>query len=139
MRMIHAFAQADEDMKIFMAKWEINDGFGRLNCALGEEWNFSYVLPQEEGDQVRLVVPTSLHMGCIESPPYFCAESDTAIDVAQQYIETPVGTLPNHKFVENSAQGEEFESLPKTGNDNLHYVIECFVDDSTSWYIPSCV
>ena len=43
MRMIHAFAHADEDMKVFMAKWDIKDGFWRLNCALGEEWNFAYI------------------------------------------------------------------------------------------------
>ena len=64
--MIHVFAHADEDMKVFMAKWDIKDGFWRLNCALGEEWNFAYVLPQEKGEYVRLVVPTSLHMGWIE-------------------------------------------------------------------------
>ena len=46
MQMIYAFSQADEDMKIFMEKWDIKDGFWRLNCALGEEWNFAYVLPQ---------------------------------------------------------------------------------------------
>ena len=40
-----------------------------------------------------------------------------------------MGTLPNHKFAKNSAQGEDFESLSETGSDNLHYVIECFVDD----------
>ena len=34
-QMIHAFSQADEDMKIFMAKWDIKDGFWRLNYALG--------------------------------------------------------------------------------------------------------
>ena len=45
MRMIHAFAQADEDVKIFMAKWDVKDGFWRLNCAVGEEWNFAYMLP----------------------------------------------------------------------------------------------
>ena len=35
-RMIHAFAQADEDMKNLKAKWDIKDGFWRLNCALGK-------------------------------------------------------------------------------------------------------
>ena len=63
MRMIHAFSLADEYKKIFMAKWDIKDGCWRLNCALGEEWNFVYVLTQEESEQVRLVVPTSLQMG----------------------------------------------------------------------------
>ena len=75
-------------------------------------------------------------MGWIESRSYFCAASETARYVAQKYIKTPVGILPNHKFVEHSAHGEEFESLPETGSDNLHYVIECFVDDYISIEIP---
>ena len=56
MRTIHAFAQADKYMKIFMEKWDIKDGFWRLHCALGEEWNFAYILPQEKGEEVRPVV-----------------------------------------------------------------------------------
>ena len=105
MHTIHAFAHADKDMKIFMEKWDNKDNFWRLNCALGEEWNVAYVLPHAEGKQVRLVVPTYLQMGWIKSPPYFCAASETARDVAQQYSETPVGTLPNHKFFEKLCPG----------------------------------
>ena len=82
MRMIHAFAQADKEVKICMAKWDMKDGFWQLDCALGEEWNFTYVLPQAEGEPIKLVIPTSLQMGWIESPPYFCAASETARDVA---------------------------------------------------------
>ena len=100
MRIIHAFAEASEDAMIFMAKWDVKDGFWRLDCEAGEEWSFSYVLPQEEGEPTVLVVPTSLQMGWIESPPYFCAgASETGRDVAQQYAETPVGSLPSHKFL----------------------------------------
>ena len=50
----------------------------------------------------------------------------------QQYAKIPVGTLPNHKFVKHSAQEEEFESLTRTGSDNIYYVIECFFDDYIS-------
>ena len=77
-RIIHAFAEADEDAKIFMAKWDIKDGFWRMHCEKGEEYNFAYVLPQEEGMPITLVVPTSLQMGWVESPPYFCAATETA-------------------------------------------------------------
>ena len=41
-RIIHAFAEADDDAKIFMAKWDIKDGFWRMDCREGEEWNFGY-------------------------------------------------------------------------------------------------
>jgi len=65
----HAFAEASEDAKICMAKWDIKDGFWRMDCRDGEEWNFSYVLPQPKGAPIMIVVPTSLQMGWVESPP----------------------------------------------------------------------
>jgi hypothetical protein len=49
-RIIHAFAEAAPDAAIFMAKFDIKDGFWRLDCNEGEEWNFSYVLPQLPGE-----------------------------------------------------------------------------------------
>jgi len=81
-RIIHAFSEAEEDDKIFMAKWDIKNGFWRMDCAEGKEYNFAYVLPQEDGKPVTLVVPTSLQMGWVESPPYFCAATETARDIA---------------------------------------------------------
>ena len=83
-RLIYAFAEVGMDDKVFMAKWDIKDGFWRLDCKSGEEWNFAYVWPQPEGEPIRLIVPTSLQMGWIESPPYFCAASETARDVAAE-------------------------------------------------------
>ena len=137
-RVIHAFAQADPDAKIFMAKWDIKDGFWRLDCQEGEEWNFAYVLPQPEGSPVKLVVPTSLQMGWIESPPFFCAASETGRDVAEQLIETPVGSLPDHKFIEHTIQGKDVATLPQTSSDkSLSYMVEVYVDDYISLAIPT--
>ena len=70
LRMIHAFAEAEEEDFVFMAKWDVKDGFWRLDCEDGEEWNFAYVLPQPDGEPIKLVVPTSLQMGWVESPAY---------------------------------------------------------------------
>ncbi len=49
---IHAFAEVDDDAKKFMAKWDIKDGFWRLDGQDGEEWNFAYVLPQPPSEPV---------------------------------------------------------------------------------------
>ena len=138
-RIIHAFAEADDDEKIFMAKWDIKDGFWRLQCREGEEWNFCYVLPQQPGREVQLVVPTSLQMGWIESPPYFCAASETARDVAAQYIETPVGGLADHKFVEHTtvAEREDWKIGAMEGNGKFKYILEVYVDDFMSLVIPT--
>jgi hypothetical protein len=91
--------EADETAKIFMAKWGIKDGFWRLNCVEGEEYNFAYILPQPEEEPIQIVISTSLQMGWVESPPYFCAAKETARDVAEEYIKMPVSSLHDHKFV----------------------------------------
>jgi hypothetical protein len=137
-RIIHAFAEADDDAKIFMAKFDIKDGFWRLDCQQGEEWNFAYVLPQREGEPVRLVVPTSLQMGWVESPSYFCAASETARDVAAKYAETSIGALADHKFAKYSKGSEAFEDLPeKSGDTKLRYFFEVYVDDFVPLAIAS--
>jgi hypothetical protein len=104
-QIVHAFAEASEDAKIFMAKWDFKDGFWRMDCREGEEWNFLYVLPQLEGSPIMIVVPTSLQMGWIESPPYFCAATETARDIANEYTDMPVGSLPEHKFINYTVDG----------------------------------
>jgi len=76
-RIIHAFAKAEEDARIFMAKWDIKDGFWRMDCEKG------------------------LQMGWVESPPYFCAATETARDITSDYCDTPVGSLPHHKFAKH--------------------------------------
>jgi hypothetical protein len=70
-QIIHAFAKADDNDKILMAKWDIKGGFWCMDCEAWEEYNFAYVLPQEEGMPITLVIPTLLQMGWVESPPYF--------------------------------------------------------------------
>jgi hypothetical protein len=117
-RIIHAFAKAKEDAKIFMAKWDIKDGFWQLDCKVGEEFNFAYVLPQAAGMPTVIVVPTSLQMGWVESPPYFCAATETARDIASDYSNTPFGSITPHKFVNYVRGDNNFKALPATSEDN---------------------
>jgi hypothetical protein len=93
---IHAFAEAEDDKDVifFMAKWDVKDRFWRMCCEDGEQLNFTYVLPQPEGNPISLVVSTSLQMGWVEPPPYFCLASKMAGDIAEVYTNTPVGSLP---------------------------------------------
>ena len=138
-RLIHAFAEAREDDKIFMAKWDVKDGFWRLDCQEGEEYNFAYVLPQPPAEPVTLVIPTSLQMGWIESPGFFCAASETSRDVAAQYCQTPVGSLPHHKFTQHMTGSESFKTLPYAEAYDLIYkfLLEVFVDDFMSIVIAT--
>jgi hypothetical protein len=84
-RIIHAFAEAADDDKIFMAKWDVKDGFWHMDYREGEQWNFAYMLPQPTGTPIVLVIRSPLQMGWVESPPSFCAATETSCDVATQY------------------------------------------------------
>jgi hypothetical protein len=137
-RIIHAFAETDETAKVFMAKWDIKDGFWRMDCAEGEEWNFAYVLPQPAGEPVQLVVPTSLQMGWVESPPYFCTATETARDVTTDYINQSVGTLQKHKFERYVIGDAEYNALPEpcSPSNGFLYTIEvcvCFWPPVPRW------
>jgi hypothetical protein len=135
-RIIHAFAEAGEDEKVFSVKYDIKDGFWRLHCQQGEEYNFAYVLPQAPGKPIKLVVPSALQMGWVESPAYFCAASETARDVATHYIETPIGSIEEHKFVHHAMSGSELSALPETDSSTeLKYAVEVYVDD----FIPIAI
>jgi len=137
-RIIHTFVAAEEDAKIFMVKWDIKDGFWRMDCREGEEWNFACVLPQPEGEPIRLVIPTSLQMGWVESPPYFCAATETARGITTTYIETGIGTLPNHKFEHYTCGAEAFDTLPAVADTKnvFRYALKVYVDDFISIVIP---
>ncbi len=129
---IHAFAESDDSAKIFMAKWDLKDGFWQMDCQAGKEYNFAYILPQEVGMPITLVVPTSLQMGWVESlPSYFCAATETARDVALDYCDTPIGSLPCHKFTAHVAGNKGFEELPATFTmaTTFLYAVEVYVDD----------
>ncbi len=136
-RIVHAFAEASEGAKVFMAKWDIKDGFWRMDCQEGKEWNFLYVLPQPEGKPIMIVVPMSLQMGWVESPPYFCTATETARDIATEYTDMPVGLLPKHKFTGYTVGGKSYSDLPKDQNgQTFHSMIEVYVDDFISLVIP---
>ncbi len=136
---IHVFAEADDNGKIFIAKWDIKDGFWRMDCRAGEEWNFTCILPQPPGELVRLVVPKLLHMGWVELPPYFCAATKTVGNIATEYIEMEPGTRPRHKFETYAMAAPEAMALPEesTYEDSLKYMLEVYVDDFVNLVIPA--
>jgi hypothetical protein len=130
-RIIHAFAEVDEDTVILMTKWDIQHGFWPINFCKGEEYNFCYVWPQAPGKPQSFVVPSSLQMGWVELAPYFCASSETAQDITIKYIETAIGSLSEHKF-EAWAGTTTAIINNDTAQRDLRYVLEVYVDDYIS-------
>ncbi len=124
--------------KVFVAIWDIKDGFWRINCTDGEEWKFAYVLPQPAGELIQLVVPASLQMGWVELPLYFCAATEMARDVSTKYIDMPVGMLPPHKFKKYIIGDAKYTAPPKmsTPTTGFLYMVEVYVNDFMSLVIP---
>jgi hypothetical protein len=89
---------------------------------------------------IRLVVPTSLQMGWVESPPYCCVALVKAQDIAMDYANTTVGSLPTHKFTHYTQGGADAQQLPPRAAQQgrgLHYSIEVYVDNFMSIVIPT--
>ena len=75
----------------------------------------------------------------VESPPYFCAATETARDIATTYIETGIETRPNHKFEHYTRGAEAVDTLPAEADSNnvFRYALEVNVDDFISIVIPA--
>ena len=71
------------------------------------------------------------HSG-IESPPYFCVASETGRDTAEEYIETPIGSLNDHKFLPHTQGMPAYQAWPRKSlglKPNSKHVVEVYMDD----------
>ncbi len=96
------------------------------------------VLPQPVGTPKQLVIPTLLQMGWVESPPYFCAATETVTDIAMKYINTPVASLPHHKFTKYLIGDQNFDALLESAEQSTGfvYMVEVYIDNFMSLVIP---
>lgn len=142
-RLIWTLATAPRDKgPILMAKVDLKDGYWRMNVPEDDEHNFAYVLPQlNPNDPIWIVIPSALQMGWKLSPPYFCAASESARDVAETLLTQSVGSLQAHKdekWMLGSLRLTELhdwtaKDLPpdetETAKDKLLRLLEVYVDD----------
>jgi hypothetical protein len=141
-RLVHAIATSPEEQGpwVFL-KLDIKDGFWRMMVPEEEEFNFCYVMPRQHADEpIQLVVPSALQMGWTFSPPYFCAATETARDVAATLRTKP--TLPPHPLEDATMDKDDALLLYQLQNpttwtaselpqrmQNLRHLLEIYVDD----------
>jgi hypothetical protein len=65
--------------------------------------------------------------------------SDTAWDVAQDYCETKLGTLLDHKFTNYVIGNKAYNKLPEQDDkeNSFQYLLEVYVDNFVSLVIPT--
>ena len=89
-RIFDFMAAVPPEESIMFRKIDLSDGFWRMRVPASDRWNFAYVLPQPPGELLRLVIPSALQIGWIESPGCFCAATKTTRDVIQVLISSNV-------------------------------------------------
>mmetsp|Transcript_19326 Transcript_19326/g.42052 ORF Transcript_19326/g.42052 Transcript_19326/m.42052 type:complete len:104 (+) Transcript_19326:759-1070(+) len=92
-QILKATAHVLEAGNMMVMKLKINNGFWQLVYVEGEEWSFSYILSNQPGSPIEILVPSVLQMGWLLSPSFFCPVSETAQALAQSYIIQTVGCI----------------------------------------------
>ena len=78
---------------MFFSKLDIKGGYWRIMVEKGCNLHFAYVLPNVDGAKIWPVVPSALQMEWSESPSFFCAATETARDVVEDFATKPRGSL----------------------------------------------
>ena len=112
-RTIHTMAtNYDPSNPFFFSKLDIKDGYWRMLVSEEDAWNFCYVLPPESKEsplgKYQIVIPASLQMGWCESPPFFCAATETACDIIH-YLHTTTSTLPTHQLEHHLLPSQHYQ------------------------------
>ena len=100
------------------------------------------VFPSEAGEEDLVAIPLTLPMGWKNSPPIFCAATETVADLANEALRAHTQTLP-HKL-DNRAEAIRVEPAPSLNkqlgalpmdpylgikNSQLLQYVDVFVDD----------
>ena len=136
-RLIWAMATSlDTSTPFLFTKVDLKDGYWRMCVNADDAWNFAYVLPGGlPNDPIQLVIPEALQMGWGESPPFFCAATETARDIAQENFDTNV-LIPAQPMEEIMMDIDWSTiptpaSLPTSEQDKRKFlsVLEVYIDD----------
>jgi len=71
-----------------MLKFDLADGYYRVHLSPEAALELAVVLPGPTPTQRLIGIPLSLLMGWAYSPPYFCAFTETAADLANRALDT---------------------------------------------------
>jgi hypothetical protein len=127
-RLLHYMQDTPAGLHILFCKLDISDGFWRLIVQAVDSFNFAYVLPQCEGEPVRIVVPSAVQMGWVESPPLFCAITESAQDITQHLVDTKVNFPPHPFEAKMNIQHVPLRARAEVPSKLLHVYVDDF------WY-----
>lgn len=120
------------DEIVMLSKIDLSDGFLLMLVEEAQQYNFTYIMPNPEGHLIR-VVPIALQMGWAESPAYFCASMETALNIIQGFVEAKIELTPC--VLEEYMRPQKAAKQSKS--DNPVHGTYVYVDDSTRAAVES--
>ena len=122
-RLFEYLLEAPAATPVLFSKIDLSDGFWRMKVPEDQKWNFTYVIPDKEGERTRIVVPSALQMGWCQSPAFFYTATEAAIEVMTRARATKqkFGPSKMEHFME-LAEPVEYTSFPTE-------LLQVFVDD----------
>jgi hypothetical protein len=115
-RVLDFMAAVPEEEHIYFSKLDLADGYWRMIVEREARYNFAYVMPDEPGADIKLVIPSALQMGWNESPAYFCATTETVRDISQAWIDErtplPVHIMEKHTAPTGPARRQSTDQVP---------------------------
>ena len=121
---LHSILTADpRHGPVYLMKHDVADGFYRLFLQPHACLSLAMVVPVAEGEPSLVAIPLALPMGWAESPPYFCATTETVVDLVNQAVGDRWHP-PKHRLEELAASpGERAtdrrQTLSRTGRAGL--------------------
>ena len=91
---------------VYLSKLDISDGFYRVNLAIDDIPKLGVVFPVKDGEEPLVAFPLVLSMGWANSPPIFCATTETAADLANEALSSTTDP-PCHPLDELAASMDD--------------------------------
>ena len=138
-RIIWSLARApDTGVPILFSKIDLKDGYWRMVVNEHEAWNFAYVLPTNNiNDPIQLVIPNALQMGWSASPAFFCAATETARDIAEQYYAEEPNIQPHSQ--EKTIMNIDWTAIPTTNFTNSYNNEDHYMKATKQHLVPNAI
>lgn len=81
---------------VFFAKLDVKDGFYRVHVNVNDIPHLGVVLPPDADGTDRVAFPLTLPMGWVNSPPLFCAVTETIADITNDRLQAQWTPPPHH-------------------------------------------
>jgi hypothetical protein len=91
-------------------KQDVKDGFYRMFLRAADCLRLALLLPTYEGEPLMVGVPLACTMGWVESPPTFCAMSETVCDRANALFAASPLAAPPHRLNATAALLDDLDT-----------------------------